>query len=106
MMEKSFSILDIVNLAISIVGMVFLFRGNGNFTSDLTESFDNRWAYVYGILTILCWSLANLILHKNKIYIHHTIDTLFVALFNTILIPAFILCYFSEYPVVLYYEWE
>lgn len=105
MIEKRFSIFDIANLAISLVGLVFLYRGNGNFTSDLTESFDNMWAYIYALLSIFFWSIANYFLHKNTIYIHYTIDTLFVALFNTILIPAFILSYFSYNPTVLTYGW-
>ena len=106
MIEKRFSILDYICLAISIVGLVFLYRGNGHFTSNLTQYFDNRMAFIYGILCILFWSLANYLLHKNTIYVHHTIDTLYVSLFNTILVPSLVLGYFSFHPTVLTYNWE
>jgi hypothetical protein len=104
--EKKFTFWDILNLCISYSGMVILYRGNGNYTNNLTEAFDNTRAYIYGIICIIFWSLANYILHKNAIYVHHTIDTLYVALFNSILIPGLILVYFSFHPTSLSYNWE
>mmetsp|Transcript_1784 Transcript_1784/g.1236 ORF Transcript_1784/g.1236 Transcript_1784/m.1236 type:complete len:104 (-) Transcript_1784:302-613(-) len=103
MIEASFSYLDILCLIISVVGLVLLYRGNGNFTSDLTQQFDNQKAFIYGILCILSWSIANYILHRNSIYVHHTIDTMYVSLFNTIIVPSFIILYFSFNPTNLTY---
>jgi drug/metabolite transporter (DMT)-like permease len=104
--EKKFTFWDILNLGISFAGMVILYSSNGNYTNNLTQSFDNTRAYIYGIVCIIFWSMSNYFLHKNAIYVHHTIDTLYVALFNSILIPSFLLGYFSFHPTSLTYNWE
>jgi drug/metabolite transporter (DMT)-like permease len=105
MIEQKLSFFDLINFGVSIAGIVFLYRDNSNFTNDLTESFDNKAAYIYGILSIFCWAMANYHLHRLKIYVHHTIDTLFVSLFNCLVIPAGLLIHFSIYPTNLTYEW-
>lgn len=36
MIEKNFTILDMISFGVSVAGLVFLYRGNGHFTSNLT----------------------------------------------------------------------
>lgn len=95
----------------TIIGLVFLFRSESQFVTknqfinDLDFSYDNFSAYIYGILTIVCWAFANALLQKNRAYVHHTIDTFYVGFFTTIVVPAFLLGYFSIHPTKLTYEW-
>ena len=78
----------------AIIGMVFLFQSEAHFVNknkyiyDLDFTYDNLSAYIYGILTIICWSLANALLQKNRAYVHHTVDTFYVGFFTTIVVPA------------------
>jgi len=37
--------------------------------------------------------------------VHHVVDTFYVGFFTAMVIPAFILAYFSIYPTKLTYEW-
>jgi drug/metabolite transporter (DMT)-like permease len=95
----------------AIIGMVFLFQSEAHFVNknkyiyDLDFTYDNLSAYIYGILTIICWSLANALLQKNRAYVHHTVDTFYVGFFTTIVVPALLLGYFSIHPTKLTYDW-
>jgi drug/metabolite transporter (DMT)-like permease len=98
-------------LLTTITGLVFLFRSESNFVSKnayITSydfTYNNFSAYVYGVLAIICWGLANSLLQKQRAYVHHSIDTFYVSFFMSIIIPAFILGYFSIHPTNLTYEW-
>lgn len=63
--EKNLSFLDTVSFGVSVVGLVFLFRGNSKFTNDSTTSFDNSAAYFLGILSIILWGFSTYFLHKS-----------------------------------------
>ena len=103
MVENNFGFLDTCCLGVSVAGLFFLYRDNGNFTSDLTEQFDNHKAYIYGLAAVGLWSLANCLLHQNAIYVHYTIDTLYASLVSTIIVPGFIIAFFSFWPMNLTY---
>lgn len=65
MIEKSYSPWELVAMVTAFVGMGFLFRGNSNFVNknkyiqDEDFEFNNLKAYIFGILTIVCWGFAN-----------------------------------------------
>ena len=46
-----------------------------------------------------------MLLQKNRAYVHHSVDTFYVGFFTAIIVPAFILGYFSMHPTKLTYEW-
>lgn len=105
LVDKKFTFFDILATATSLVGLVFLYNGKQLFSADTIEDYDNFRAYVYGIMCVLFWSLANFILHRQKVYVHNTIDTFFVGLLTILIVPGFILCYFSMHPTRLIYDW-
>jgi drug/metabolite transporter (DMT)-like permease len=111
LIEKTYSSFETVTSISAIVGLIFVFRNESNFVNknkyinDQDYTFDNVSAYVYGILAIFCWALANMLLQKNRAYVHHTVDTFYVGFFTAIIVPAFILGYFSIHPTKLTYEW-
>ena len=87
----------------AVVGMFFLFRSNSNFINKNKYiqddfDFDNLKAYIYGILTIITWGFANAHLQKNKVYVHHSVDTFYVGVVIALVMPAFILLFFSSNP--------
>lgn len=92
-------------MGVAIFGLVFLFRGNSKFTNNYTQNYDNLWAFIYGILTIIMWGFGNVILQKQKSYVNHHVDTFYVGLVTALIIPAFILGFFSLNPTRLTYEW-
>ena len=105
MIEKNLTILDIITFGISVAGLVLLYRGNAHFTNKLTDSFNNGLAYLFGIISLVCWSLATYLLHKKQVYVHYSIDNLFVSLFSTIIIPSCMLVFFSNHPISISYNW-
>jgi drug/metabolite transporter (DMT)-like permease len=111
LIDKNYSSWEMLTLLCAIIGMVFLFRSESNFVTknkyinDLDFTYDNFSAYIYGILCIVCWAFANALLQKNKSYVHHVVDTFYVGFFTSMVIPAFILGYFSIHPTKLTYEW-
>lgn len=105
MIEKKYSNWDILAMGVAIFGLVFLFRGNSKFTNNYTQNYDNLWAFIYGILTIIMWGFGNVILQKQKSYVNHHVDTFYVGLVTALIIPAFILGFFSLNPTRLTYEW-
>lgn len=111
MIERNYSPWESMVMLSAIVGLVFLFRSESHFVNksnyfnDQDFTFDNFSAYIYGILTIFCWAAANALLQKNRAYVHHTVDTFYVGFFTAIVVPAFILGYFSMHPTKLTYEW-
>lgn len=111
LIERNYSSWETIVMVCAIIGMVFLFRSESHFVSknqyinDTDFTYDNFSAYIYGILTIVCWGCANALLQKNKAYVHHTVDTFYVGFFTTMVVPAFILGYFSIHPTKLTYEW-
>ena len=111
LIERTYSSWETVVIISAIVGLIFVFRNESNFVNmnkyinDQDFSFNNVEAYVFGIITIICWALANMLLQKNRAYVHHTVDTFYVGFFTAIIVPAFILAYFSIYPTKLTYEW-
>nr|AAZ23862.1 hypothetical protein [Sterkiella histriomuscorum] len=105
MIEKKFSNWDLLASGVAIFGLVFLFRSGSKFTNNYTENYDNLKAFIYGILTILFWGFGNVILQKQKSYVNHHVDTFYIGLFTALIIPAFILGFFSLHPTRLTYEW-
>ncbi len=105
MIEKKFSNWDVLAMIIAIFGLIFLYRGSSKFTNHHTENYDNMKAYIYGILTIIFWGFGNVILQKQKSYVNHHVDTFYIGLFTALIIPAFILGFFSVHPTRLTYEW-
>lgn len=105
LVDKKFTIFDIIATTASLVGLAFLYNGQQLFSNLYSEDYDNMLAYIYGILCIICWSIANFILHRQKVYVHNTIDTFFVGLLTILIVPGFILCYFSMHPTRLIYDW-
>lgn len=111
LIERSYSPWETIVMLSSIVGLFFLFTSQSHFVNKVDYfnyndfSFDNFSAYIFGILTIVCWALANSLLQKNRAYVHHTVDTFYVGFFTSIVVPAFILGYFSLFPTKLTYEW-
>ena len=94
----------------ALAGMFFLFRGESHFVNKnkyISDDFDfdNLKAYIFGILTIICWGFANATLQKNKTYVHHSIDSFYVGFFISLFVPGIILGYFSHFPTKLTYEW-
>ena len=64
MIEKTYSPWELLAMVLAFVGMGFLFRGNSNFVNNNKYiqddfEFDNLKAYIFGILTIVCWGFAN-----------------------------------------------
>lgn len=104
MVDRNFSCLDAISLIISIVGLVLLYRGNHLFSVNFTQNYNNKYAYIFGVIAVVCWSVANFLLHKQQVHIHHSIDTLFVSLFMALIIPAALLIYFSVNPTKLAYD--
>lgn len=111
LIEQRYSSWETVVIMSAIGGLIFVFRNESNFVNknkyinDQDFTFDNLSAYIYGILCIICWALANSLLQKNRAYVHHTVDTFYVGFFTAIIVPAFILGYFSIHPTKLTYEW-
>lgn len=105
MIEKKVSNWDSLAMTIAIVGLFFLYRGNSKFTNKYTENYDNMKAFIYGLLTIFFWGFGNVILQKQKAYVNHHVDTFYIGLFTALIIPAFILGFFSLHPTRLTYEW-
>ena len=111
LIEKRYSSWESLVIASAILGLIFLFNNNSLFVNksqyinDTDFTFDNFSAYIYGILCIICWACSNCLLQKNRAYIHHTIDTFYVGFFTAIIVPAFLLGYFSIHPTKLTYEW-
>jgi len=105
--DTKFNPLDVIASGISIVGLVFLYNGQSLFVSEKAANmnFNNNRAYIYGILTVVCWSIANFMLHRQKVHIDNTVDCFFVGFFTTLIVPGFILCYFSMWPTRLIYDW-
>jgi len=64
MVERKFSMWDVLASGVAIGGLVFLFRGNSHFTNNYTENYDNMKAFIYAILTIVFWGFGNVILQK------------------------------------------
>ena len=90
-------------MILAIVGMFFVFRANSNFKNinkyiQDDFDFDNLKAYIFGILTIIFWGIANAALQKNKVYVHHSVDTFYVGFFISLIMPMFILLFFSFQP--------
>jgi drug/metabolite transporter (DMT)-like permease len=65
MIEKNLTLLDMISFGISVAGLVFLYRGNEHYTSNLTENYNNGLAYLFGLISLSCWSLATYLLHKQ-----------------------------------------
>lgn len=111
LIDREYSTWETLVMICAIVGLVFLFRSESLFVSNNQYinnegfTYDNLSAYIYGILTIICWGFANSLVQKNRAYIHHTVDTFYVGFFTAIVVPAFILGYFSIHPTKLTYEW-
>lgn len=113
MIERSYTSWEILVLLCAIIGMFFLFRSESNFVSkseyikinDNDFTYNNFSAYIYGFLCVVCWAIATTLLQKNKAYVHHSIDTWYVGFFTAMVVPAFILGYFSIHPTKLTYEW-
>lgn len=105
LVEEQFSNWDLVALAVAIFGLFFLFKGNSKFTNNYFESFDNMRAFIYGVLALFFWSVGNVILQKQKCYVNHHVDTFYVGLVTTLVVPACILVFFSMHQTMLSYEW-
>ena len=111
LIDKNYSPWETLVMLTAIAGMFFLFQAEQHFVNknkyinDDDFSFNNLAAYIYGIICIICWGIANSLLQKNRAYVHHTVDTFYVGFFTAIVVPAFILGYFSLYPTKLTYEW-
>ena len=111
LIEKRYSSWESLVIASAILGLVFLFNNNSlvinknKYINDSDFTFDNFSAYIYGILCVICWAFANSLLQKNRAYVHHTVDTFYVGFFTAIIVPAFLLAYFSIHPTKLTYEW-
>ena len=85
-------------MIVAIGGLVFLYRGNSYFANIGTANYDNTRAFIFGILAVVCLAFANVILQKQKVYVHSSVDTFYVGLFSSLVIPAFVLGFFSFYP--------
>jgi drug/metabolite transporter (DMT)-like permease len=113
LIDKGYSSWDMLVLLCGIIGMVFLFRSESHFVSksqyitinDLDFTYDNFTAYIYGVLCVGCWAISTSLLQKQRAYVHHSVDTFYVGFITAMVIPAFILGYFSIHPTKLTYEW-
>lgn len=113
LIERTYTSWEILVLLCAIIGLFFLFRSESHFVSkseylkinDNDFTYDNFSAYIYGLLCVVCWAIATTLLQKNKAYIHHSVDTWYVGFFTAMVVPAFILGYFSIHPTKLTYEW-
>lgn len=105
MLESKLTLIDIICILASIVGLFFLYRPNSNYNPIIAkENYNNMLAYIFGVICIASWSVATYLLHKSQVYVHYTIDNLLVSLFSTMVVPSFVLGYFSLYPTKLSYS--
>ena len=105
LVDVGFTIFDTIAFGIALVGMYFLYNGNDYLSKSRALDYDNQRAYIYGVISIFCWSVANFMLHRQKVYVHNKIDSFFVSLFTILILPGLILCYFSNTPQKLEYSW-
>ena len=58
------------------------------------KSHNTTLQLVYGFLSALCFTVSEVVLLKTRHYIHHSIDTIYVALALVLILPS---CLFSDY---------
>lgn len=64
MIDKKYSPWEFLVMLCALIGMGFVFKGNSNFVNKNKYiqddfDFDNLYAYIFGVLTIVCWGFAN-----------------------------------------------
>jgi len=106
--ERNIGMADIIQGILTIVGLILLYDSgeseilSGSGTSHFRRS--GPLSFLYGIIGLLLWTVATTLLQRQQHHIHYSIDTLYVSLFNSLLMPAFIFGHFSAYPTKLTYE--
>lgn len=68
LIERHYSSWETVVIISAIVGLIFVFRNESNFVNmnkyinDQDFPYNNVEAYIFGLITIICWALANMLL--------------------------------------------
>lgn len=105
-----------VILPVNLLGALLMIdtgykQADGTNVSKGRENFDNIAQFGFGLFAAVTVSASEILLIKTRPYIHNSIDTIYVALSLTLLMPSFALADFSRTPVkydidgyeVLYY---
>lgn len=77
-----------------------LFDGFTNFNKG-PEFYNLKKQFLYSILSALSFIVSQYLLQHTSTYIHHSIDSIYVALAMTLIMPSFILGDYSVYPAKL-----
>lgn len=60
--------------------------------------YNQKMSFIYSFISGISLSVAQIMLMKTKPYIHHSIDTIYVSLALTLVMPSFVLVDYSVYP--------
>ena len=67
--------------------------------------FNNRYQFIYSAMSATFYTSSDYLLLKTRTYIHHSIDTIFVALCLTLVMPSFVLGDYSVHPAKYLITW-
>ena len=95
----------------SLVGCLLQFNMKYNTSENLLFSkgatfYDNRYQFIYSAASATFLTVSDFLLSKTRIYIHHSIDTIYVALSLTLVMPSFILGDYSVHPAKYLITWN
>ena len=94
-------------LVLGVIGVGFQFfteeslsdvvDGSTNFAKGL-DFYSQRKQYLYSVLSAIFYANSQVLLEKTRPYVHHSIDSIYVSLAMTLVMPSFVLSDYSMYP--------
>ena len=62
------------------------------------DFFSVKYQFIYSVISAISFTISQICVHELKHVIHHSIDTIYIALAMTLIMPSFVLGDYSMHP--------